>query len=250
MIRILLPMLCALFLSSPAHAKTHTFLFWYPGEAGTTAQAQPLMDLFASYLDKKMPETKWRAQYFSVIDRGKTCIRGNKPVMGVVSNVMYWRFRHALGMEHVAATRPLPHGKTRESWFLVHGPCTQKNPVRSTFVTEPLTPALLREHFSSDVPWKIAQTHNLLGRLKTMATGDCHLAVVGERVWSTITRLKTQWSTALTATPSLKTHPTPSLVKFRHTEPKVADALLRVLRDMSADPEGKAILSELQLVGF
>lgn len=239
----------SLIITLPAHAApSHRFIFWHPGEAGTTAQAQPLMDLFAAYLAQKIPGTAWEAQYFSSESGGKQFIRSQRVAFGIVSQLMLQRYEETLGMQQMLATRPLPHGRNRERWYLVRGVCDTTPGI--IYTTEPFSSFEVQRLFGQ--PLSDAQTRpttDLLGALKAIAAGGCDRALLSERVWNTIQRAG-PWAKSLTAQLTSDPVLTPSVVQFPGADSSVATRLTTVLRAMSTDPEGRAILTELRLAGF
>ncbi len=246
--KILLLLLCVFGWIRFAEAgAAHRFIFWYPGEAGTTAQAQPLLDAFSAYLASKLPGTTWEARYFSSESEGARYIRANKPAFGIVSQLMFQRYR--LGMERLLATRPLPHGKTQERWHVVLGPCDEAPKSRMTYSAEPFTRSDLEQMFSDLSFGQITLTNNLLGMLKDIAHGSCHQAVVSERVWTTVQHAGA-WTQSLTARPTAQPLPTPSVVKFPNADTNLAVQLTNVLRGMAKNADGQALLTEMRLAGF
>lgn len=235
-----------------ASAKTsHRFLFWYPGEAGTTAQAQPLLDEFAAYLAEKIPETRWEPRYFATIAEGKRYVKQKRPVFGIVSHLMYAQFGETLGMQRVLLTKPLPHGQSHESWYLVDGPCAAgAKRSGTTYASEPIPLRTAQTAFPNAELTALSPTENLLGKLKQIGAGSCERAILNEREWYTISRLRIAWRAGLQETKSHNAHPSPSVVQFRKVDAEIAGILVAVLRGMSADPEGKEILQELRLAGF
>ena len=59
--------------SSLAYAKATKMIFWYPGEAGSTKEAQPILDLFFAYLNKQ-PNTSRNQQAASAQNIIKTAL--------------------------------------------------------------------------------------------------------------------------------------------------------------------------------
>ncbi|MBI2343414.1 MAG: hypothetical protein HYV02_03625 [Deltaproteobacteria bacterium] len=234
-----------------AETTVYDFVLWYPGEAGSTAEAQPLMDLVGEYLAAKIPQTQWRVLYFAELDPGKNYIHGRRPPFGIVSTVAYWRFQQALQMTHLLATRPLPHGTTRERWARITGPCEGPGAeTRKTFVTEPLTPAFHAKAFPHATPGNIVTTTNALKTVQDIAGEHCLAMVVNERLGETIGALGARWGKPLQIAMSQATFPTPSVVRFGTTVPPITEALTRTFLTMDRDPDGKRLLEELRLAGF
>lgn len=243
--------LCLLcIIPSIAQAATVRLIIWHPGEAGTTAQASPLMDLFGEYLAAKIPGTRWEVRYFPDVAGGRHFLRNSQPAFGIVSDVARAHLPARTPTQNLLATRPLPHGRTTERRHLVQGPCADAKAAAVVHATAPLPATDIQRDFALARAPQVKITANLLGTLKQIAGGACASAVVSEREWRTIARLTTPWRQGLRATPSAHAHPTPRVVQFGAAGASHAAALQRALRGMAQDPDGRAILGELQLAGF
>ncbi len=249
-----LPLILAAFmiLQSNKLLAQERFIFWYPGESGNTEQAQPLMDLFAEYLDSRLPGTKWTAIYIPTEGAGKKLISNGKITAGIVSHLMITRYAKSLRMTRFASVRLLPNGDTTEFWQLVSGPCQTPPQTYRMFASEPLTPADLTDNFREriTIPTQIHPTTNLLAILRRIGQGSCDNVVISGRTWDTINSLQLPWSRSLRATASLKPHPSPGVVILRSASKGSILRLLTVLRHMDEDQEGKEILTELRLAGI
>lgn len=240
--------LIALFCVHPVRADSlQRFMIWHPGETGTTAQAQPFLDLFSTYLRQKIPGTMWHATYFSAEADGKEFIRRQRPTFGIVSQLMYERYGQTFGMRHVLATRPLPHGKPSEYWYLVRGPCASLS--TTVFAAEPFSPGDVQQLFPEARGVRTQQTAQLLQTLRAISAGGCDRALVSERVWQTVQHAGA-WTKSLIGATARVPVPTPRVVQLAGSESAIATQLTTVLRRMSADPEGQAILTEFRLAGF
>lgn len=207
------------------------------------------MDLFAAYLAQKIPGTSWEAKYFSGENDGKQYIHSQRVTFGIVSQLMVQRYEETLGLQRMLATRPLPHGRNSERWYLVSGVCDSTPGIIHT--TEPFSSFDVQQLFAGQ-PLSDAQTQlttNLLGALKTIATRGCDRTLLSERVWNTIQRAG-PWAKTLTAQLTSDPSPTPSVVQFPGADSSVAALLTTALRTMVSDPDGREILTELRLAGF
>lgn len=245
-----------LLLAYPAAANTKQgFLFWYPGEAGNTTEAQPLMDTFAAHLSAKTPATTWQATYMADVAGGKRYIQKQRPTFGIVSHLMFERYGAQYGMRKLLATRPLPHGKTTETWHLIRPPCQGPLPKAIIHVTEPVTEATIVAAFAPELvaeierPMEIEPTGNLLHALREIARGRCNYALLNEREWWAVSNVGSDWSKQLVATTSQQTHSTALLVQFGKAS-DTTDALTATLRAMANDSHGQQILATLRLKGF
>ena len=246
--RILLFIVLLLISSLRTEAAEMQLLFWYPGEAGTAAQAQPLLDQFAALLARHTPGTTWSMHYLRNEQTGLQQIRKRRPQFGIVSYAMYWKHRAALAMTPTAQTRPLPSGNTEEPWVMIPGFCKEAPTRKAIFSSQPFAPALLQSMFGTEKITKdLDITSNMLKTLQEMANGSCQDAVLSPAEYRSLKALKAEWATSLivTATAVL---PTPPVVRFG-TQPS-ADAVQKALLSISQDPNARPILTELRLKGF
>ncbi|MBI4366486.1 MAG: hypothetical protein HY543_06680 [Deltaproteobacteria bacterium] len=250
-------LMASMVVSRPLHATPSYFLFWYPGGAGDALAAQPLLDQFTKLLETELSGTAWRGIYIPVEDKGISFIRGPKPAFGIVSRLMYRKHRVALGMEAIATTRPLPHGKTEERLSLVKGPCTTASGAARIFGSEPFSLAYLREVFGAQgadalTAWPTGNVSDAADMRRTVQSiaesGSCSAAVLTEREQAAMRAIKAPWKDALRQVAVSAPIPTPPVVRFG-AQPQAAalrEALLRIGRS----PAARAILHELRLAGF
>ena len=78
--------LCAITLALAAHARADEvkMVFWYPGEAGSTKEAQPVMDAFSDYVNSEMKPDRLSARYFNTVKGGLDYIARQKPKSGII----------------------------------------------------------------------------------------------------------------------------------------------------------------------
>lgn len=253
---IFLVVICVAFPS--AHAEEHHFLFWYPGEAGSTPQAQPLLDQFAERLDAQTPGMTWKAIYFSTESAGRAFLTARRPSFGIVSYAMYMKYRQRFGMAPIAATRPLPEGKTTEVLALYAGPCAAVTGGAAVYCSQPWPLELLRTTFSQNdrvQSWRTGQLRvisNMRQTLEQMTQGaPCALAILSGAEQAALGALKAPWVNQLTLVARSTPLPTPPVVAFRAFGSQPHEALVReALLTMSKDPAAGALLNEMRLAGF
>lgn len=252
--RRVLMMAFLLGLVTPAHAEARRFVFWYPGGAGSTALAQPVMDLFAAYLQQHTGQP-WQAIYFQGLQDGQHYAKTRRPSFGIVSHVVQQRYGNTLQLRPLLATRPAPHGKTKEARFLVRSRCTAESaPI--LYVAEPTSLAQLQRDFAAETVQqlgsglKIVATQQLLEMVKGNAAGQCHHVLLNEREWATVQQLKIPWAQGLQAIKSARSTPTPRVVQFGTVDSSLVSQVRGALQSMANDAEGQQILEELHLVGF
>lgn len=238
-------------LAAPTLEKT-TLLFWYPGEAGSPEAAQGLMDSLASYLDAKIPNTKWELRYENTVNGGEKRIK--KSHFAVIHWEMEKKFGKKLNMTPLLRTAALPHKTTSEHYYLATGPCSKTpKPVLSIFSKEPLTQESVKAEFPDLSPNQYrfyTLNEGLTARLKAIAEGSCEGLVVSSRTWSALQRIKSRWATALQYKKSAAPHPTAHLVHMGKSTPELAQKLSTTLKNMNQTPEGQALLQTLQLANF
>lgn len=243
-----------LLVTSTGWAAELGFIFWYPGEAGTTAQAQPILYQFAALLAKHTPGTTWRPQYIPSEERGMAFIKGQKPAIGIVSYLMYWKHRDLLGMKALASTRPLR--SSIRTLALVEGPCTQTGGAALLFGSEPYPLRFLHEVFagSEDAlrPWpsgSVSNTNDMRATLKQMAeSGSCNRAVLSGAESASLKGSKAVWASSIKILASSRPIPVPPVVAFGSQA--IAQQVSQALLTLGRDPDAKEILSEMRLAGF
>jgi len=248
-----LTLFLALFIiTGPAFAAAHNVIFWYPGEAGTTVEAQPILDEFLEYVSGKLKTSKLSGKYFNTTDGGISFISGSKPTIGIIS-YSAWESTKTKFPNAVVwlATNPLPHGQKQETYELVSkGPLPagsvavySSEPLSAEFIKDKLGFAVLKE-------FKAQQTPQILSKLKSIAEGTTSgVAILSPTEAVTFAKMSAQWTKSLRVIAKSKPVPTARVVLFGSL-PSDATNLRQVLLDLRNDPEVKDILTELRLVGF
>lgn len=250
----LLIVFCATVISVKAHAATYKFVFWYPGEAGSSGVAQPIIDQFFDYINKEMGSDKVEGKYFPTEAGGRSYIASEKPVMGIVSLVSYAKESGKTGMTVVAKTRPLPGGSTTQKYYLVAGKTHQeKNTVPANiFSSEPISTSFAKNALKLPVgASSITQTGNTLGKLKAIANGEDVAAILTEIEHRTLKNTKAAWGAQLVTIAESSPVPTAPLVAFgKGAGDPAVSKIISILMKMSGDSAAKQILSSLRLAGF
>lgn len=228
------------------------FLFWYPGEAGTTAQAQPLLDQFAERLGAHTPGTTWKANYFPTEAAGRAFITSRRPAFGIVSYAMEAKYGKRLALTPIAATRPLPAGKTTESLALYAGPCPTSATAPSgaaVYSSQPWPTDLLRRILPQYTGTPLTPTAGMRRTLEQMTqAGRCEQAILSAAEQASLHVLKTPWANRLTLVARSQPIPTPRVVAFG-AQPRTA-ALREALLRLGSDPAAREILAEMRFAGF
>lgn len=243
--------LLTLFISSPAHARAAKMIFWYPGEAGSTEEAQPVLDELFAYLKKKNPKLNITGAYFNTVDGGKSYIKKDKPVLGIISYPAYVMNKDVLGNATVLlATLPRPYGKAMEEYSLV-GTKPLADNGQAIYMSEPLSRSFMTSNLYPNLPasLKLKQTNSVLGKTKKLAKDELKgYALLTPIEAYTLSKMTSPWIINLKTLETSRSIPSARFVMFGDYKEK--DALIATLMAMQNDPAGKAILEELRLTGF
>lgn len=234
-----------------ASARTVDMIMWYPGEAGSTEEAAPVIDLLFEYVNKKITPDKIQGKYFNSVLAGLTYIGSKKPAVAIISYAAWAQNKGKLQGDVILATLPLPGGAKTESYALVglSGETARNLPIISS---EPLTISFIRSqlfpNISADA--KLKEDPQLLFSLKKIADGGLKSqAILTPTEAATLEQISAEWATKIAVIERSKPTPSARVVLFDPAWGKAAafkDALIK----MNGDPEGREILNELRLVGF
>jgi hypothetical protein len=227
-------------------------IFWYPGEAGSTEEAQPFLDVFLAYLNDKIGPYVIEGQYFNTIEDGLAYIKKSNPKVGIISFAAWIQYRQQLGRPvDWLSTLPLPHGQPMERYALV-GRTKTIAPNTPIFSSEPFTIEFVREKLFPRIPAnaKLSSTPQLLYTLRRIASGQIEgAAILTPTEAATLKRLTAPWAKDLLTIAQSEPVPTARVVLF-DPEWKGAAKLKEAFLASGTDPKAKEILSELRLKGF
>ena len=89
-----------------------------PGQPGTEAEARPVMDALADYIQQKMGSDKTiKGHYFNQLTPALAFLKSSPPTWGIVQLGVYIQHATDFQMTPVAATRP--GGFTKDIWRLM-----------------------------------------------------------------------------------------------------------------------------------
>lgn len=234
------------------HAAGAKMLFWYPGEAGSTEEAQPVIDAFCDYLNQSLAPTSITGKYFNSVDGGLRYISGEKPKVGIVSYSAWTENRAKLGSAAVMlAALPLPGGKPTERYALA-GSAKEIPAGAKIYSSEPLTQAFISQHLFADLPGDVAfeQTDRIFVKLKAIASGkENAFAILTPMEAFSLKKLSSPWTKPLRFLKESQAVPTARVVLFDPTW-KQAPALSEALISSGKDPKASDILEEMRLKGF
>lgn len=236
----------------PASARTVNMLFWYPGEAGSTEEAAPVIDIFFEKINADISPDKIQGKYFNTVDGGLNYIRGEKPIIAIISYPAW--IQNANDMKNasvILSTLPLPGDKDTERYALV-GHSSAKNNDLPIISSEPLSTAFVRAYLFPNIPenTKVSQNPQILFNLKKIASGELKsLAILTPTEATTLKKLGAPWTKSLKTMAESKEVPTARVVLFDPAW-KGIGKFKKSLVSMNDDEEGREILNELRLKGF
>lgn len=248
--RIFFLIIIALCITQPLSAKERRFLIWFPGGSGSTEEAQPLMDLLATYLSSHS-SSKWIATYISTEPEGLAFISKHKPEIGIVSRLM--ALQHPTLIQQRLTTIPKSTGKPLDDYMIISGPVKESIDNPTLLTAEPFNRASFDAFFASTPllaaakRWPIAPTATLLSSIRQSGEGSGHMILITANEWQTLQTLAAPWAKGLTII-AKTTVPASPLVEFGSVTDW--DNLEPIFLNMKQDSEGQSLLTELRLSGF
>ncbi|MFH0799759.1 MAG: hypothetical protein V2A66_06215 [Pseudomonadota bacterium] len=238
--------------ASAAHAGNVKMIFWYPGEAGSTAEAAPVLDAFFKYVGGKMTPDAVTGKYFNVVPDGVTYIKREQPAVGIVSYAAWVQNRDKIsGADVILSTIPLPGGASTERYALV-GRDGKPAAGWQILSSEPLGVAFVRGELFPDLPASanIQATAQLIAKLKDIGEGKLNAtAILTPTEAATLAKLSAPWAKALKVITESKPVPTARVVLFDQGW-KGAAKFKAALVASGSDPAARDILQEMRLKGF
>jgi len=246
-------LLAALLVSPSAEAKEIKMLFWYPGETGSTAQAQPLLNAFCEYLSPKIAPDKMTGRYFNNLKEGLLFIKREQPTIGIVSYATWAQNQsHMARAELFMATLPLASGKATEQYTLAGREAVMKSLAPQILASEPLSGPFVNAELFTIIPATstIVQTPQLLAKLRDIGEGRTNaVAILTPTEAATLAKLSAPWAKAIKVLAQSKPVPTARVLLFDQSwsgAPKMKAALSAA----GSDPKARDILAEMRLKGF
>lgn len=236
-------------LSSVAFAGRFDFAVIQPGQPGSTADAQPVMDELAKYLSAKLGE-KVLGVYYNDLNAALDALDKDTPAWAITGLTFFESCKAKFNMVPVAST--LPQGMEKDVWRLIVPAAGMDNPesVKGTVYGSMLyTPKGMEILFQGTKGADIngEGTHKALRMLSKVNKGKV-AGVVLDAVQYSVVRDSDRYANTkvIYTSPELPTSP---VVWFGKTN----DDSLRlqgVLLDMDKDPEAEGLLKLLQTSGF
>jgi len=234
-------------------AQEYKMIFWYPGEAGTTVDAQGAIGPFFDYINQRITPDKITGGYFNNVPEGAAYIKSSRPAFGIISFAAYAMNDKALGPNtKLLQTLPLPSGKPYENYVVVGkgkppldwdgAILHSKQPLTGEFISK----FILNEKVAN---LKVERIHNILPTLKNISAGTLKGgAILQPMEYFTLKSISQPWAKELTVWTTSPPVPSAPIVAFgeQPATQKIKDILLK----MGADPEAKEMLRTLRLKGF
>jgi len=236
------------------HAKEIKMLFWYPGEAGSTAEAEPILTPFFQYLNQKLAPDTASGKYFSAIPDRLTYLKRESPVVGVVSYATWVQNASRIaGATVIMSTLPLPHGKPTEQYALVGKKEDLQKEKVLIFSSEPLPSQWVNTELFPSLSTSVdtmKSTPQIIAKLKEIGEGKLRaLAILTPPEATTLAKIAAPWAKAIKMLARSKEVPTARVVLFdQHFSG--ASKLKAALLGAGNDPKAREILTEMRLKGF
>jgi hypothetical protein len=241
-------LILAFFQSCIVEAKEYQMIFWYPGEAGSTAKAQSTIDSFFDYLNKHISPDKISGKYFNSVEEGLKFIRHAK--FAIISFAASEIYKDKIGpVQTLLQTKTLPDGKTVEEYTIVG---RGEKPFWNIplYSKQPLTQAFISKYIIAEDGVRLNAVNNILPTLKEVSAGLKSGAVLLQSMeYFAFKNINRPWVNQLNVWHSSKPVPTAPFIIIGEL-PAFTDKLKKILLEMSQNSEGKNILESLRLAGF
>lgn len=242
---ILLCLCCA-----QAFAADYNFVIIQPGEPGTTAEAQPVMDEFAKYISSKIGSPV-SGKYYNELSPALDWVKRKNPAWGIVNLSFYKTYAKKLALAPIAAT--LPSGSESDCWRIIvpaDGPDSVEKlsgPVYGGMFFIPESTKILFNSESVPKNFKTEGTTKVLRYLRRTMQGRV-AGVCLNNVQFSVAKALPLFSKVKVVYTSQEL-PTSPVVVFgkRHA---VTAKISEVLLNMKKDPQAAGLLEMLQTVGF
>jgi hypothetical protein len=256
--KILRFVLVALLLSiftRPLSAATQDLkmIFWYPGEAGTTQDAQGVLDSFFNYLNGRISPYKISGKYFNSVPDGISYLKKDRPGLAIVSFANFVINGQALGKyEQILKTLPLPGGKTTEQYVVVGLDARPSEWNVTLYSKQPLTSKFVNNYIiGKETNIQPIAVPGIIPTLKGVADGSKKGGVILQPVeYQALQAINQPWARQLSVWHTSVPVPSAPFLALGTLSEDARQKITSALIGMSNDPEGKKILETLRLKGF
>ncbi len=224
-----------------------------PGQPGSKAEAQPVMDALAAYITGKMgPDISVKGYYFNRLEPALAFLKGSPPAWAIVQLGVYVQHADEFGMTPMAATRP--GGFKKDVWRLMTGGDAVSNwqslkgDVSGNMLFEKKAAACLLFGLPPDrLPFTLLGTFRPLRSIRSAVKGKIAGVVLDRVQYETVKNMSVgKQLNVIQTSRELPTSPVVWLGALNDRAKKLAG----VLREMKADADAANLLALLQTDGF
>lgn len=246
--------LCILFGSAwrASCSDSLDFVVIQPGQPGTSEEAQPTMDALGSYIQKKMGGGTPMGRYFNELLPALDHLRESSPRWGIVSMSFYLIHGRRLVLQPLASSRP--GGYAKDMWRLAvpkDGPDDWrqvKGVVSGTMLHEADAAAcLLFAAKPAGLSFTLSGTLQPLMALRQVTKGKAAGVVLDRAQFESLKAM--DLAQTIKVVHQSKELPFSPVVWFGRSDAR-QKSLAGVFQNMKRDPEGQALLKQLQTDGF
>ncbi|MFA4874456.1 MAG: hypothetical protein WC956_03655 [bacterium] len=251
-LQLLFISLITLLMTTSAQARAVKMIFWYPGEAGSTVEGQPVLDAFFDYVNKKIAPDSVSGRYFNGVADGLQYIMKEKPAVGIISfSAWSQNIAKLANAKALLAVLPLPGGQMTERYALVSA-LSEIKPGTKIISSEPLSLEFVKKSLFPKLPAdvSIAQSPQLFASVKKIADGGLSAAaILTSNEAATLNQVSAIWVKSLKTVALSEPVPTARLVLFDQGWSGV-EKFKQALLSIGADPAAKDVMDEMRLKGF
>jgi hypothetical protein len=250
---VLLLFILCWFMNGNAEAGNLDFAVIQPGQPGTEAEARPVMDALARYIQQKMGSGETlKGVYFNQLEPAVAFLKASPPAWGITQLGVYVQHGKEFQMTPVAATRP--GGFEKDVWYLMtrkDGPPkwqSLKGEIQGNMLFEKRAAAcLLFELPANQLPFVLEGTFRPLRSSRSAAKGKITGVVLDRVQYETVKTLSVGEKIKVEKTS--RDLPTSPVVWFGPVN-DMARKLAGVLQGMKEDANAAKLLTLLQTDGF
>jgi len=250
---VLLFFILCWFVIGKAEAGNLDFAVIQPGQPGTEAEARPVMDALARYIQQKMGYGESiKGVYFNQLEPALAFLKASPPTWGIIGLGVYVEHGKGLHMTPVAATRP--GGFEKDVWYLMtrkDGPPkwqSLKGEIQGNMLFEKRAAACLLFELPVDqLPFTLEGTFRPLRSSRSAAKGKIAGVVLDRIQYGTVKTLSVGEKIKVEKTS--RDLPTSPVVWFGHVN-DTARKLAGVLQGMKEDADAAKLLTLLRTDGF
>lgn len=241
---------CLLLLGTKTFAASEQIIFWYPGEAGSQTEAQPLLDAFTKLISQQATK-QLEAVYSNTEEAGAKYIASQKPLFGILSYPAWLKWQQTHPTSTVFLQVIPSHGKLAEQYLLV-GKSTP-NAELNISSSEPLSTSFVTEQLFPGKNWRVTITPQaqLLFKLKALSEGKWDgFCLLTPREARSFQALKSPWKENLKFMQASKAIPTARLVLLKNSSATELEIWRKAFLSVAAQAGAQEVLQELDLAGF